>query len=128
MSSDDDEKIRPYNPDDSDDDDEKIKNKSDSDEEKEKEKEKVDIKNDTYCIFIKEVTGKTTQINCSPSNTIAQIKNFVYEKLQIKQNAQRLMYNVKQLEDDRTLEDYEIPKGGTIHLILRLHGGKISLI
>ena len=126
MSSDDDEKIKPYNPNDSDDDDdEKIKNKSDSDDD-EREKEKV-AKNENFCIFIKEVTGKTTNINCSPSHTIAQIKDLIYEKLSIKQNTQRLMFHTKQLEDDRTLEDYEITSNETLHLILRLHGG-ISLI
>jgi ubiquitin len=122
MSSDDDEKIRPYNPDDDDDNDDKNRNNSYSFEEDD-DKEKVDNKNDKYCIFIKEVTGKTTMINCSPSDTIARVKDLVYEKLNIKQNSQRLMFNAKQLEDDRTLDDYEVASNATIHLILRLHGG-----
>ena len=108
----------------SNDDDEKIKNKSDSND----EKEKVDIENDSYCIFIKGVNGKTTMIKCSPSHTIAQIKDIIYEKFNIKQNTQRLIYTVKELLDDsRTLEEYGILKDGTIHLTLRLLGG-INLI
>ena len=115
MSSDDDEKIRPYNPDDDDDDndDEKIR-PAGSDEEKEKE----------FTLFIKEVSGKSTPINCSPSDKISQLKEKIYEKTNIKTINQRLTFGVQQLSDDnKTIKDYEITDGSTIHLIIRLTGG-----
>ena len=80
---------------------------------------------DKFNLFIKQITGNSTMITCSPTEKISRVKELIAEKLSINANSQRLMYQNKQLDDDKTLIDYDIQSNSTIHLILRLHGGLI---
>ena len=78
----------------------------------------------TYKIYIKSLTGTTTIVKVEPSDSIKYLKYIIQLKNEIPANQLKLIFAGKELEDKRTISDYNIQKEYTLHIILRLRGGK----
>ena len=78
-------------------------------------------------IYVKTLTGKTIVFDYKSTYTVADIKAQIQNKEGIPPDQMRLVFDGRQLEDERTLGDYNIDKKALLHLILRLRGGMFHM-
>ncbi|CAF0884493.1 unnamed protein product [Didymodactylos carnosus] len=74
-------------------------------------------------IKVKTLTGKEIEVDVEPQDKIERIKERVEEKEGIPPPQQRLIFSGKQMNDEKTVQDYAVTAGCVLHLVLALRGG-----
>jgi len=79
-----------------------------------------------YDIYVKTLTGKILELQVFGNDSVDVVKSKLQEAEGIPAEQQRLILAGQQLEDEKTMEYYEIGSGSILHLVLRLRGGMIQ--
>jgi len=74
-------------------------------------------------IQIKTLTGRKQPMTVEATDDVKSIKQALQEKEGIQVDQIRLIYSGKQLADEKTVEEYSISHGASVHMVLQLRGG-----
>lgn len=69
------------------------------------------------------LTGNERIVEVEPADKIFLIKEKLEEQEGIPPEQQRLIYQGRQLKDDKTLNSYKLRTGTVLHLVIALRGG-----
>ena len=82
------------------------------------------IESGPFKITVKTLTSKTHEVPARSSTTICEVMTLVEKADGTPTDKQRIIFEGKQLEEDKTLADYGVNDGDMLYLALRLRGGK----
>lgn len=85
-------------------------------------KPRFDVNGVPIMIFVKTLTGETTELECYRSDTVSDIVKRIPENPNRPHDQPRLIFAGKQLEEGCTLEEYNIQTHSTLHVVLRMRG------
>jgi len=72
-------------------------------------------------LYVKTLTGKTFTLDVESHFTIGKVKNIIQEQEGIPVDEQRLVFSGKVLEDERTLDEFNITKENALYFVRRRH-------
>ncbi|KZS89211.1 ubiquitin-like protein [Sistotremastrum niveocremeum HHB9708] len=75
-------------------------------------------------IFVKTTNGKSITLNVQKTDTIDSVKSRIADRLDAPKEGLNLIYGSKPLQDAHSLEEYDIGNLATLHMVMRLPGGR----
>ena len=75
---------------------------------------------------VKTLSGKTMTVEVEPDESIEMLKERIRAQEGTPPEQQRIIFGGKQLDNTKSISDYNIDKDSTLHLVLRLKGGLVN--
>ncbi|GFE55063.1 ubiquitin [Babesia ovis] len=74
-------------------------------------------------VQVQTMMGQKLEVEVDPNETVLEFKKKLSKKQKLPVDQQRIIYEGKMLQDNKTLADYNIKNNSVIHMVLRLRGG-----